>query len=366
MAEGEKSEQKGDKPGEKPKPTDSLRQNVDANIRAEAEKLLSGPDFKDKLKPETIQKFVESHSRENYKGYREWNEDFCKTVLGIEKSEAVEQRTRVIALQLFLNEKVKGFTEKKNRSESLDGKLGPFTLSKLNEYYETLKQPEPKTPRARIDTPAPEKKPDAPSPKPEQTLSQGKETVPGVISRLPEGAKFGNDETFYVGDSIMVGISGGRRVDDAQKIARVSSHLVKTPQFDNEKYRKNKIFVEEEAMKFLEDRKCKMLVINGGGNDLGARGRTDKVRQEIIDAYKRIIDAAHKKGVKITIYAKNDEAEAKAEPHISIYKWLREKSGADVLIDSTTIVAGRFGGKMPHPTAPAYRDLYKSLDFLRA
>jgi len=339
-------------------PKDSLRQGVDSQIRKGAEKLLSEPSFKDKLKPETIQKFVESHSKENYQGYKQWNKDFCKSVLGIDNSKAAEQLTRVMALQLFLNEEVKGFTDKRNRVESFDGKLGPFTLSKLNEYYETLIKTEPKEPRAKAD---------APVPKPDVAAPQLKEIAPSVISRLPEGQRYGKDETYYVGDSIMVGISDwGRRVDASHLSARESSHLVKTKKFDKEWYRKDKIFVEEEAMKFLKDGKCKMLVINGGGNDLAARGHTDKVRQEIIDSYKRIIDTAHKKGVRVTIYAKNDEAEAKAEPHISIYKWLREESGVDVLIDSTTIVAGRLGGKVLHPTTPAYRDLYKSLDFARA
>ena len=363
MAEGGKPEQKGEKPSGKPESREAVKQNVDSDIRQKAEKLLSEAGFKDKLKLETIKTFAESHSKENYKGYREWNKDFCKTVLEIEESEAAENMMRIMALQIFLNEKVKGFTEEHNRKESIDGKLGPFTLSKLNEYYEILKPAQPKAQETKAEQAAPGKKP-------EEAMPKAKETAPGVINRLPEGIKFSKDQKFYFGDSIMKSIAG--MVDDSHKIALVSSHLVKTPKFDNEKYRRRHIFIEEKVMEFLKKfpliqpsagQQPKVAVaISGGGNDLAARGRTDQTRKEIIAAYGRMIKEAHERGVALIIYASNDEADANEKKHISIFKWLREESGADVLIDMTKIVADRWVGI--HPTAKAYSDLYASLNNL--
>ena len=360
MSVTERAKQSSEVVAKKPVTKGDLRNVLDKKMQVDAKKLLENEAFRQKLSGENLEKFMKDHSKDEYTDYKKWNEDFLEKVLGLKDLTPVQQRIHILALQELLNKEKGGFTDEQGKDDSLDGKLGPFTLGKLTEYYNSIiRQPEPKAADKRPEANAPQNKP-------EQTSPQAKETAPGVISRLTEDEKFGKDQVFYAGDSIMVGIAGGGRVDSPQKSALISSHLVRTERFDTEKYRKNHIFVEEEAMKFLQNGKCKMLVINGGGNDLAARGRTDTVRKQIIETYKKIIRVAKEKGVKVTIYASNDEDEAKTKSHISIYKWLREESGADVVVDSTKIVAGRYGRDGIHPQASANRDLFKSLDFLKA
>jgi len=368
MSFSERARQPQETAAKKPSPRLDLKiakNAIDAELRTDAKKLSEDEAFREKISGENLEKFMKDHTKDNYTDYKKWNEEFLEKVLGLKDITPVQKRIQILALQELLNKEVGGFTDKQGRVDSFDAKLGPYTLSKMAEYLNKKIGPAKSGVAEKEDKPAtPQAEQTAGKKNPEQTPPQVKETAPGVISRLPEYLKISKDRIFYTGDSITVGYA--LLVDDDHKSARVSSHLVRTKKFDNEKYRRNHIFIEEEAMKFLQNEKCKLLVMNGGGNDLGARGRTDTVRKQIIETYKKIIMVAKEKGVKVSIYASNDEEEAKAKSHISIYKWLREESGVDVLIDSTKIVAGRYARDGMHPQATAYKDLYKSLDFLKA
>ncbi|MBI5411657.1 hypothetical protein HZA43_00595 [Candidatus Peregrinibacteria bacterium] len=295
-------------PDSSPSGREGLRDDFQKTIQGKAEKILAAPGFIEKLKPENIKGLIRVCSKGQCPGYRQWNEEFCRSVLGAELSSG-DQLIYVTALQLYLNREVGGFSGLANRVDSMDGKFGPFTLNKLREYFEKRSK-------------ATETRPESGRSVAEE--SELKAVAPGVVSRLPEHETFDEDGVFYAGDSIMVGITGSGKVPS------------------------------------------KMLVIDGGINDLGLARRVKRegsTRQQIIKTYERIIQEAHKRGKKITIYAVNDELGSAEKP--SVYRWLTRESGADVVVDTTHLVSGRTADGI-HPTPPAYKDLYRSLDFFRA
>jgi len=262
-----------------------------------------------------------------------------------------------MALQLFLDKEVGGFTNKPNRLDSFDGKFGTFTLGRLEEYFKKIhKVSEPNKPK--------------PS-EPDKFNAPFTQKTHEVLSRLAPKEKFRPENTFYSGDSLMYFILRGRKINKSNRRAIGSSHLVKTKQFDTKKYRRNHIFVEEEALKYLENPECKLLVINGGVNDLYSRYPSETVVNQIIRSFERIIKKAHEKGVKVAVYTLNAEVAPKGrslktiqlakKASYKINKWLAEKSGTDVILDTDKIVNGRLRADRLHPTSRASKDLYAAL-----
>lgn len=344
---------------------DAQMRGVDAKLRVDAKKLLEDESFRQKLSGENLNKFLEGHSKDDYSDYRQWNKDFLEKVLGLKDLTPVQERIHILALQELLNKEKGGFTEKHGNADSLDGKLGPYTLSKIAEYLNKKTEP------AKSDNPAKEDKPAMSQTKPATDEKAPEPTVnkdADVLSRLGEKERFDPKNVYCAGDSFMEGIAS--RVKKENKNAVSGSQLSRTPKFDNKTYRNKYIFIEEEAMKFLDDPECKLLVVNGGINDLAARGgnnekKLDEIADQIIDSYKKIIEKAHSKGIKVAIYklytgtTPDPTRENRRKASDKVNQWLKEKSGADVLLDTTSIVKGRMFKN--HPTSGGYAALYKTL-----
>ena len=203
---------------------------------------------------------------------------------------------RIMALQLFLNKMVKGFSPQMGKIDSIDGKLGPFTLNKLNEYIASLKKPSPQAHPQITET--------------QNTEAPSDNVTRDAMSNLPDNLRFQKDEIRYAGDSYMVGTIG-KQINRRNGRALSSSHFAKTSKFDKPSYRKNHIFIEEEADRLIDDPNCKLLVLNGGINDLYARGHSEQVINEIISAYTKIIHKAKSKNVRVAIYNINTDVTPK-------------------------------------------------------
>lgn len=331
---------------EKPKTGEALKQSVENTLRYKAEKMMPTFELEKVLSADSVQHFIVRHSGEKLKGYREWNRAFCKDVLGLNEARPADQMMRLMALQLFLNKKVGGFNVNGDGFDSVDGKLGPFTLDKLKQYLELLIKPNPVQQKSS---------PEAEKGRPE-------------LSERVDASK-----TYCIGDSYMVGLLAGRKTE-LNRQAVSSSHFSKTAAFDNATYRKKHIFIEEEALKFLENPNCKMLVLCGGINDLYARGGSERVMREIITSYSRVIRKAHEKGVRVTVYSLNGNVEPRGNKPLKILQirnvcnrineWLKTRSGADTIIDTETLVGNDLRRDRLHPNSQANKRLFMALNRL--
>lgn len=329
----------------KPKTTAEARENIEEKIRKEAEKLAEDSGFQEILK-NNLDGFLENHQENDFKGYRKWNADFCENVLNEKSLNAGGQRIKVMALQLFLNKNVGGFTSALRQQNSIDGMFGRFTLGKMLEYASKKEEP--------------------------QESAQKQKTPESILQTNKSKEKFSPENIFYAGDSYMVGALAGQKIERSKKAARVSSHLVRTKGFDTQSYRKNKVFIEEEAIRHLNDPNCKILVINGGLNDLYSKGPSKQVIDSIKEAYGNIIKKAHQLNKKVAVYTMNEKTTAKGKQSPAwvrqinkaaheINQWLKDQSGADNIIDTTAIIAGRLKKDGVHPDRNAYRDLSKAV-----
>ncbi len=334
----EKPKQSQKKQESVPKIKEDLKREVEVNQK------MVELDIKTKLSKNNVQRFLVNHSADRYVNYKEWNINFCKSVLGLKKVSKSEQKLRVKALQKFLNKEVGGFTNELNRIDSIDGMFGTHTLGRLKAYFKKIASPTP------------------------VTKTESRESI------VESKKKFRPGNTYYVGDSYMAGILDGKGVNKTNKQIASSSHLVRTRRFNTNKYRRNHVFIEDEAMKFINNPTCKLLVLNGGINDLYARGASEKTAKEIMDSYKRIIDAAHAKGIKVSIYTINTRRPIRSQSEqmkksiarankltSKINDWITKESGADYVTNTDDVLNGRLSKKDGlHATMSAYRDLYKA------
>ncbi len=339
-------------PGKKPtapKLRKAVKKQVDQGIRARAERLLVKIDLKEKLSPKNLLQFVQNHPIDSYLSYRKWNGDFCNAVLGLESATSSDQAVRVTALQIFLNKEIGGFTEKLNQRDSIDGKLGPFTLGKLKSYIEKISKTGIK-----------------------KSVEPLKPSTDAIASRLKSNERFDPNAVFYTGDSIMVGILARKGVKKSNRRALDGSRLVhyKTSSLA---YKKRFICIEDEALKYLENPNCKLLVLNGGVNDIYTFGGSKTVIERIKKTYKKIIDTAHKKRKKVAIYSLNSTflPKSKETQRIrrinnaceEINEWLVKESGADMVVNTDKITKRRVSKKDGlHITARASKELFNELE----
>jgi len=345
---------------------EALKNSVEEGLYIKAEKMAKDSSFLALLSVENLSKFTEQLSQEQYKGYRAWNERFMN-ILNLKNVSPADQRLRVMACQIYLDDKIGGFTAQPKKHNSVDGMCGPFTVQKIKEYCASLtEQPKPEgqvVDSGKLGTnPPTETSPPADQsstvPANSEVVSTP-QTLPGVTNHLPENMRFDPKNIFYCGDSYMDGIAKGKVLSNNKEV-QIGAQLTN--------------YIKPRALKFLENPNCKMLVINGGINDLYARGYNEKVIQDIINSYTEVINTAHAKGIKVAVYNLNGDVSPAINGHTlkkiagvkvaanKINQWLATKSGADVVLDSSAIIHGRLNKKdQLHPTGPAYADLYTKL-----
>ena len=201
------------------------------------------------------------------------------------------------------------------------------------------------------------------------------ETHEEMIARIDKVLKFGvpsqltekinrirPNNICYVGDSYMVGITDdrGKRIKMDNVEAKVGRPFVS----DNARWANDDI--QKYAIEALNDPKCKLLILNGGINDLYSYcHRIPEAKEALIEAYKRVFELAWEKRKEVIVFdipkppirARDKKEINLATDEINMFL---DDIGAFMLINTDEIVEKYRKDKM-HPRNRDYLKLFKQI-----
>ena len=186
----------------------------------------------------------------------------------------------------------------------------------------------------------------------------------------PSREQYKPENICYVGDSYMIAIADEGSIEQ-NVFAREGRPFVS----DSERWDGHDIKIY--AKKALDNGQCHLLILNGGLNDLYSYYKDleetfDRVRK----AYEEVLSYAREMNVpvivlsipkipKISIKSGKDKKKLKIQEEINAYTdqlndFIGDQKGV-MLVDSDSLIKGRFKKDGVHPTRKAFRDFLKAL-----